>query len=112
MTVGQKQELLARLLPDLLDQAHHLGFEVRLRDLWRSPEEAARLAATGAGIPNSLHTLGLAIDLVLTKNGRPYWATERYRELGEYWESLDPLCRWGGRFGDGGHFSITHAGVL
>jgi hypothetical protein len=26
--------------------------------------------------------------------------------LGEFWEGLHPLCRWGGRFNDGNHYSI------
>lgn len=33
--------------------------------------------------------------------------TETYRELGEYWESLDPDCKWGGRWGDGNHMSYA-----
>ena len=118
--VGEKQELFSRCLPLLITKAHRLGFEVRLRDLWRSKEEAARLAKTGAGIANSLHCKGLAIDLYIRRpGGRILWSTESYRKLGFYWESLDKLCYWGGRTNkpgdrlrrDGGHFSITHAGV-
>jgi hypothetical protein len=32
-----------------------------------------------------------------------------YLKMGEFWEKLDPRCRWGGRFrpADGNHFSIT-----
>jgi hypothetical protein len=82
-----------------------------LKELYRTPEQAALNAAKGVGITNSLHCLGLAIDLVLCKHGAPLWATEAYRDLGMYWESLDPLCSWGGHFNDGGHFSITHGGV-
>lgn len=111
MRVGAKQELFASLLPDLIDFALARGYAVRLRELWRSKEQAAIYAAAGTGIANSLHRKGLAIDLVLLKNGRPLWASEQYQELGEFWESLDDLCSWGGRFGDGGHFSIMHQGV-
>jgi hypothetical protein len=71
------------------------------------------------GILHSLHRDGLAIDLYIRKPPGPIlWATERYRVLGEFWESLHPLCYWGGRTDkpgdrlrhDGGHFSITHGG--
>jgi hypothetical protein len=33
--------------------------------------------------------------------------------LGEFWESLHPLCCWGGHFRnrDPYHFSVTHGGV-
>ena len=120
MRVGEKQELFARCHAKLLAKAFKLGFEVRQRDLWRSKEEAARLARKGVGIRNSLHCKGLAIDLYIRRpGGNILWATERYRALGEYWETLHPLCFWGGRTAkandrlrhDGGHFSITHGGV-
>ena len=127
LTLGQKQEIFAGLLPQLITHAYELGFRVRLKELLRGEQQAEYYATHCArcgksdtavhsghdfkaiGIRNSLHCDGLAIDLVLFRDGRPLWATERYRKLGEYWESLRPgLCRWGGRFSDGGHFSITH----
>jgi len=66
---------------------------------------------------NSYHTKSLAIDLTLFIDGVYKDRTEDYRPLGEYWESLDPKCVWGGRFGDnpntpeiegwdGGHFQF------
>lgn len=111
MTVGQKQELFSRLLPELLDEAHAQGFQVRLRELWRTKEQAEIYVRQGIGIVNSLHRKGLAIDLVLFRDGRPLWATRHYLLLGEFWEDLDDLCCWGGRFNDAGHFSLTHGGV-
>ena len=35
MTLGEKQELFARLLPRLLDKAHELGFDIRIGDCFR-----------------------------------------------------------------------------
>jgi hypothetical protein len=110
LTLGQKQEIFAGFLPQLITRAYELGFRVRLKELYRPPEMAEIYAKRGTGIANSLHCDSLAIDLVLFRNGRPLWATERYRDLGEYWESLHDLNRWGGSFGDGGHFSLTHGG--
>lgn len=43
-------------------------------------------------------------DYVST-GGHPAW-----RAIGERWESMHPLCRWGGRFEDDNHISIAHAG--
>jgi hypothetical protein len=111
MKLGAKQELFASLLPQLIDFAIARGYGVRLKELLRTEEQAALYAAAGTGIKNSLHRLGLAIDLVLTKSGVPLWLTEQYTELGEFWESLHELCSWGGRFGDGMHFSVMHRGV-
>lgn len=74
------------------------------------------------GSRNTLHGLGLAIDGYLRRSkprAKILWATEHYRVLGEYWESLHPLCYWGGRTDkpgdrlkhDGGHFAVIHGGM-
>ena len=31
--------------------------------------------------------------------------------LDRYWETLHPLACWGGRFGDGNHYSFKHKGI-
>lgn len=88
----------------------------------RTKGEADANAASGAGIANSLHTLGLAVDLLLYKNG--VWQTDSavYKDLGIWWKSFSAWHRWGGDFTtikdgkvvpkpDGNHFSIEHNGV-
>jgi len=57
-----------------------------------------------------MHKLRLAEDLILDLNGVWLQKTEDYKVAGEIWESLHELCRWGGRFKDGNHFSLTHDG--
>ena len=99
-----------RLLPRLIDFAHQYGYELRGGTLERDERVNAILAAEGKGIANSLHGLRLAIDLHLFRNGKYLTRSEDHQALGEYWESLHPLCRWGGRFDDGNHYSITHGG--
>lgn len=37
----------------------------------------------------------------ISNGDHPVWL-----DLGEKWEGLHPLARWGGRFGDGNHLSI------
>lgn len=59
-------------------------------------------------MPNSLHYIGLAIDLNLFKNGEYLKDTNDHKELGEFWESLGGS--WGGRFNDGNHYSLEHNG--
>lgn len=63
------------------------------------------------GIRRTAHSLQLALDLNAFKEGRYLTKTDDWRELGEYWESLHPLCRWGGRFDDGNHLSFEYDGV-
>lgn len=108
MKLGARQELFMRLLPRLIDKAHELGFEVRGGDLFRDPrahgEYGESLGPYGA--PDSNHKLKCAIDLNLRKGDSMIWSTEGHRELGTFWETLHPMCRWGGRFNDGNHYEL------
>ena len=113
MTLRQKQSIFAAILPRLIDKALSMGFEMTIGEVYRSPEEAARLAKLGKGIKESLHTLKLAIDINLFRDGHYLSSTESHRKLGEWWEEQSTelyKCCWGGRFGDGNHYSIGHGG--
>lgn len=116
MNLLLKQMTFARLLPRLLDYAYEHGYSVTLGELWR-PEWVAKANSKPGGvvgIANSLHCERLAVDLNLFKDGRFLMTNEDHRKLGEFWESLsteDYKCVWGGRFGDGNHYSIEHGGV-
>jgi len=109
MTLGEKQELFASLLCQLIIRAHILGFQVRLQELARTEYQAAENERLGVGVLNSAHRNKLAIDIVLMDRGS-VCDTPEYTKLGEWWEAQDDNCRWGGRFDDAGHFSITHWG--
>lgn len=113
LSLREKQSIFVREVADLIQFATKEGYEFTFGEAYRSKEEAERLANADKGIKNSLHTVKLAIDLSLFKGGKYLTNTESYRFLGEYWEkkSVDGLqfC-WGGRFNDGNHFSIAHAG--
>ena len=111
MTLGQKQRLFTKLLAQLINHAYILGCEISMNEVYRSPEEAKR-----RGFANSNHTRKIAADLNLFKpdsTGRMRYqtSTKSHEQLGLYWESLHPLCRWGGRFNDGNHYSLEHNGV-
>ena len=112
MTLLQKQFEFAKLVPRLIDEAYRMGFTVTLGECYRSKEEAARLAKLGKGIKNSLHTIRLAIDLNLFRDGKYLTETEAHRALGTWWElqsaGKDYVTVWGGHFGDGNHYSIMH----
>lgn len=111
MTLNQKQSLFSVLVAELILFAERKGYKVTFGEAWRPNWVAAMYAKQRRGIKNSLHTFRLAIDLNLFKNGKYLTESEDHRELGEFWESLDPMCVWGGRFGDGNHYGFTHNGI-
>ena len=111
MTLGEKQELFMRLLPRLIDKAHELGFEIRGGDLERNRKVFGDLGEKrGYGHKNSCHKIKLAIDLNLFLDGKWQTETAQHVQLGYWWEAQHELCRWGGRFNDGNHYSLTHNG--
>ena len=114
MKLGEKQELFMRMLPRLIDKAHDLGFEIRGGDLFRDPRVHGELGEKlGYGHKNSNHKNKLAIDINLrVRDGGMVTSTEGHRVLGEWWEKQHELCRWGGRFADGNHYSLYHQGMM
>jgi len=119
MDLLHKQFIFAGLFARLILYAFQQGRKVKILQVLRSKEEAARLAALGLGIVDSIHCDGIAGDLaIISDDDVEVSDTSQYQFLGEFWESLsDPdkgiTCAWGGRFQrqDGGHFSIEHNGV-
>ena len=111
MTLREKQSLFARLYAELIQEIYRRGYEVTLDWVFRPPDVAQYYASIGVGIRNSLHIYKLAGDLNLFKEGVWLRTTEDHRQFGEWWERKHPLCRWGGRFGDGNHYSLEHDGI-
>lgn len=113
MKLGEKRKLFTKLLACLIEEALCMGFEPQIDEVKRHPKMAEYYASRGLGIKNSLHVLGLAVDMDLFLDGKYLTDTADYEELGVWWEQAHPLCRWGGRFKrrDGRHFSIEHNGV-
>jgi hypothetical protein len=113
------QTLHTKFTALLIVYAISMGYEVGWGEALRKQEQADANASAGIGIKNSLHLLGLAVDLKLFRDGFYLTDSKSYAQLGEYWKSLDPLCCWGGDFKDkdgnpkpdGDHFSITYQGV-
>lgn len=111
MTLGQKQRLFAKLVGKLLVYIYSQGYEVAIAWAYRPEAVAEYYATIGVGVRSSLHTSKLAIDLDLFKDGVYLTGTIDHLQFGEWWEKQHPLCKWGGRFGDGNHYSITHGGI-
>ena len=103
LTLRQKQSKFVVMVSKLITWANDNGYELTFGEAYRTPEQAQRDADKGSGIKNSLHTIRLAIDLNLFKDGILLGGSDEHRPLGEYWESIGGS--WGGRFSkpDGNH---------
>lgn len=113
MTLREKQCAFTLLVARLIHEIHRRGYQATFGEAYRSPEEAARLAKAGKGITQSLHTQRLAVDLNLFKDDAYLADSEAHKPFGEWWEgqsTTELACCWGGRFGDGNHYSIRHGG--
>jgi len=113
MTLREAQSLHVRLTAILIDYIYQEGYEATWGETVRSKAQAEANAQSGAGISNSLHLIGLAVDINLFKDGVYLPSTEAHAVFGAYWRSLHALARWGGDFPhkpDGNHYSITWEG--
>ena len=113
MTLSEQRRLFAKNLAELIDFIYARGDECEIEEVKRSAAQAQQNADKGAGIANSLHLIGLAVDLSMFVHGEFRDDLEAYLAAGEYWKSLHPLNRWGGDFKkiDVDHFSSERAGV-
>ena len=104
MTLGEHQEKFSRHVIKLMSRAIELGYEIRMGEAQRPIEMQQLYFKTGRSkTMNSMHIQKCAIDLHFTK-GRVLCYP---KELGDFWESLDPKNQWGGNwksFKDRPHF--------
>ena len=114
MNLISKQKVFSGLVAKLIQRAHELGYEVTLGEVYRPPETSQLYENQNKGISKSLHCDKLAIDINLFYDGKYLTKNEDHKALGTWWEGLSTdlyECCWGGRFGDGNHYSIKHLGV-
>ena len=112
-TLAQKRCRFSRDICQLILHAESLGYGAAFDQVKRTQAEANANAASGKGIVNSLHLIGLAADILLYKGDRYITNDEGHKELGAFWKSLGPDHKWGGDFKarDYNHYSITHGGI-
>lgn len=115
MNLGAKQRLFAKLIAELILWAYEQGYAVTFGDAYRDPRLFGEIGEKkGYGRSKSNHKRRLAVDLNLFKNVNGNWLyctnTEDHTPLGKKWESMNSMCRWGGRFNDGNHYSMFHEG--
>jgi hypothetical protein len=101
-TLREQQSRFVVMVGELISRATDLGYELTFGDAYRDPR-------VPYGHPDSLHKQRLAIDLNLFRNGKYLQLTADHQTLGEWWESVGGT--WGGRFGDGNHYSLERDGM-
>jgi hypothetical protein len=109
------QSLFMRCLGELIRYAYSRGYELTAGEAFvQSPRRSrsGQWVEDGVHMECSLHYTRLAMDLNLFIDGNYITNGEHiaWVDLGNYWEALDPLCSWGGRFRDANHFSVTFRG--
>lgn len=122
MKLAEEQQDFAFNVSNLIKKIFDSGFSCTINEVYRPPETAELYEKQGRGIKNSLHTDKLAIDLNLfDANGRFLTDGGSYATFGRYWETLNPLNKWGGNFkankgdptksivGDYNHFEMRKA---
>ena len=97
-TLRERQSRFAFNVALLICFAYEQGYEITFGDAY---------AKTGHKI-RSKHYSRLAIDLNLFRDGKFLEETKDHEPLGEFWESLDEECIWGGMWGDGNHYQYGH----
>lgn len=100
MKLGEKQELFSECIAKLITEMYRRGYKVRCGDFWAKARKPLEHKA------DSRHYIKCAADLNLFKDGVFLDKTEDHKEFGKFWESLDPACRWGGRYSDGNHYEV------
>ena len=99
--LNEMEKLFMWCLPLLIDEMHNRGYEIRGGDLFRDPRVHGEVGEKKSySHSRSLHKSKCAIDLNLMKDGVYLTRTEDHQQFGDFWKSLDPLCEWGGDFGN------------
>ena len=98
MSLRERQSEFARAIGLLITFAYQQGYELTFGDAF----------ARDGHKDGSFHYQRLAIDLNAFKNGRYLTETIEHEPLGLFWESLGGT--WGGRWGDGNHYSWGEGG--
>lgn len=98
MPLSEKQRRFPLMIAGLVDFAYKNGYELTFGEAYRTEEQQKLYLEKGLSkTMNSKHRDRLAVDFNLFKDGCYITDKNKYRFLGERWESLGG--RWGGRFG-------------
>ena len=118
MSLSKTQQEFTVCVAQLINYATAIGVQLTFGDAYRDPRVHGEFGAKKSySASKSVHKKRLAVDLNLFVNGDYITNGDhsKYVMLGEEWEKMHPLARWGGRFkgksaGDANHFSFEYNG--
>ena len=105
MSQRTKQAKFWQMFAMIILEAQASGDPIVIIEWMRTKERQAYLVSIGRSKTlDSKHLEGLAGDIAflsdINDDGIINYIPDKYKHLGEYWESLDPNNVWGGRWGD------------
>ena len=108
MKLSQHQQYFVQNIGLLIIRANTLGVNLTFGEAFRTEYQQKEYLRTGKSkTMNSNHLRRLAVDFNFFIDNKLTYSHPLITKLGEYWESLDPLNRWGGhfsKFNDTPHF--------
>lgn len=113
MRLSEKQQAFTRCVSELINFATAQGWNLTFGDAYRDPRLHGAIGTKrGYSASNSCHKLRLAVDFNLFIDGKYIsdGGCAEYKMLGEAWEAMHALAKWGGHFKDANHFSFEHNG--
>ena len=114
MSLSKTQQRFSVCIGFLIVYAHSKGYGLTFGDAFRDSRVFGRFGEGSTySHDKSVHKLRLAVDFNLFIEGKFITDGDHpaYKDLGQYWKTLDALARWGGDFEDANHFSFSYWGV-
>ena len=97
MSLSKHQRVFSRNVAKLILFAFDNGIELTFGEAYRTREQQLIYVQTGKSkTMNSNHLRRLAVDFNFFKNGNLTYNWDDVKKIGDYWETLHPLNRWGG----------------
>ena len=97
MSIVNEQWLFINDVAKLIQFAANKGYVLTGGELYRSEEQQKIYVQTGRSQTMlSNHIKRLAIDFNVFVNNELTYDWDKIKVLGDYWEGLSPLNRWGG----------------
>lgn len=108
MNLSQEQQIFSQQIALLIIRANSMCVNLTFGEAYRTKEQQAIYVKEGKSkTMDSYHLKRLAVDFNFFIEGKLFYRHPLISQLGNYWEGLDRLNRWGGHFPyfyDGAHF--------